>query len=103
MPAYLIVRAEVAEADRDGFDQWYQDEHLPDAYKAFGVTSAWRGWSDVEPGVHLAFYEFEDLAAANALMSSDTIKEFVGEFDRVWEGRVVRSREVVEIKQFINS
>ena len=43
MAAYLIVRAVVPEADREKFDQWYQDVHLPEALSAFDATSAWRG------------------------------------------------------------
>lgn len=101
MPAYLIVRAEVEEASREGFDRWYETEHLPDALRDFKAVSAMRGWSDVEPGVHLAFYEFPDLAAANAILNSDLIKEFIKEFDRHWEGKVVRTREVFEVKQSI--
>ena len=40
MPAYLVVRAVVAEADRRDFDAWYRDEHLPDALKAFNAQDA---------------------------------------------------------------
>ena len=82
MSAYLIVRAEVEEASRESFDHWYETEHLPDALRDFNAVSAMRGWSDVDPGVHLAFYEFPDLAAANGILNSDLIKEFVKEFDR---------------------
>ena len=46
MAAYLIVRAVVPEAEREKFDQWYQDVHLPEALSAFDSESAWRGWSD---------------------------------------------------------
>ena len=43
MTAYLIVRAEVADpAHRDGFDNWYEAEHMPDAVKAFGASGARR-------------------------------------------------------------
>ena len=35
MPAYFVVRAVVAETDRRDFDNWYREEHLPDAAKAF--------------------------------------------------------------------
>jgi len=101
MPAYLIVRAEVEEASREGFDHWYETEHLPDALRDFKAVSAMRGWSDVDPGVHLAFYEFPDLAAANAILNSDIIKKFVKEFDRHWEGKVVRTRETFKVKQSI--
>jgi hypothetical protein len=99
MTAYLIVRAEVSTADRDAFDRWYETEHLPDARAAFKARAAWRGWSDVTPGVHIAFYEFPDLAAARAVTASDAIKALIAEFDRVWQGRVQRSREVIEVCQ----
>jgi len=99
MTAFLIVRAEVPEADREAFDRWYQNEHLPDAVKAFKSISAERGWSDVDPGVHMAFYEFEDLARVRAVASSDAIKDMIKEFDRNWQDRVQRSREILEIKQ----
>tara|TARA_B100000674_G_scaffold234515_1_gene192759 strand:+ start:247 stop:555 length:309 start_codon:yes stop_codon:yes gene_type:complete len=101
MSAYLIVRAEVEEASREAFDRWYENEHLPEAHRDFKAVSAFRGWSDVDPGVHLAYYEFSDLAAANAILNSDLIKEFIKEFDRHWEGKVVRSRETFEVKQII--
>ena len=101
MTAYLIVRAEVEESSREAFDNWYDNEHLPDAHREFRAVSAFRGWSDVDPNVHLAFYEFPDLAAANAILASDTIKEFIKEFDRHWEGKVIRSRETFEVKQSI--
>ena len=101
MSAYLIVRAEVDPSVRVGFDTWYQNEHLPDAVKAFKALSAKRGWSEVEDNVHIAFYEFPDANTANNIASSDTIKEFIKEFDRHWEGKVTRSRDVVEFSQKI--
>ena len=101
MPAYLIVRAEVPEADRDAFDTWYETEHLPDAVKAFDATTAYRGWSDVDPGVHMAFYQFPDLERVRAVANSEEIKEMIKEFDRCWQDRVKRTREIVEIKQKI--
>ena len=39
MPAYLVVRAVVAEADRRDFDGWYRNEHLPDALRAFNARA----------------------------------------------------------------
>lgn len=101
MTAYFIVRAEVPEAERAAFDRWYEVEHLPDAKVAFGVTAAWRGWSEVTPGIHLAFYEFPDLAAAQAITTSDALKRMVAEFDRNWGDRVPRSREILEVCQAI--
>ncbi|MFL5288895.1 MAG: hypothetical protein ACJ8AW_50055 [Rhodopila sp.] len=98
MSAYFIVRAVVANpADRDAFDTWYRTEHLPDALKAFKATSAMRGWSAVDPSVHVAFYRFETLDAAQAIGGSDVIKSLIAEFDRCWGDRVTRTRDVVSI------
>lgn len=99
MTAYLIVRAEVPEADREAFDHWYETEHLPDALRDFKALSAKRGWSVQDVNCHLAFYEFPNLAVANAIQDSEAIKGLVAEFDRCWQDRVKRSREVVEIVQ----
>ncbi len=101
MTAYLIVRAEVDPSVREGFDTWYQNEHLPDALKAFDAVSAKRGWSSVEADVHIAFYEFRDLDAAEALIGSDIMTGFIAEFDRHWSGKVTRTRELVEFSQQI--
>ena len=101
MTACLMVRAEVAEAARAGFDRWYEAEHLPQAKAAFGATAAWRGWSAVSPGIHIAFYEFPDLAGARAILGSDAMKAMIAEFDRTWPGVPGRSREIVETVQKI--
>ena len=101
MTAYLTVRAEVPEADRDAFDEWYETEHLSDAKAKFKARSAYRGWSDVTPGVHIAIYEFSDLETARAIAASDEIKALIQEFDRIWQGRVQRTREVMAVKQMI--
>ena len=104
MTAYIIVRADVEEeASREKFDHWYETVHLPEALRNFKAASAMRGWSDVESGVHLAFYEFPDLITANNLLSSDLMKKFIKEFDRHWAGKVTRTREVFEVKQSLNA
>ena len=97
MTAYLIVRAEVDPSVKDAFDSWYETEHLPDALRDFNGVSAMRGWSEVEPGIHLAFYEFPDLPAANKLLASDLMKDFIKDFERQWAGKVPRTREVIEL------
>lgn len=104
MTARFIVRAQVVDAaDRDAFDRWYRDEHLPDAVKAFKAKRAWRGWSDVDTLVHYAVYEFDDLAGARAIQGSDALKRLVAEFDRVWGDRVVRSRDIVDAIQAVGT
>ena len=97
MTTRFIVRAQVHDpADREAFDTWYRDEHLPDAHKAFGARRAWRGWSDVEENVHYAFYEFDDLAAVRALAGSPALTALIAEFDRLWDGKATRSRDIVQ-------
>lgn len=103
MSALFIVRAEVAEADRKAFDDWYETEHLPDAMTAFKTVSARRGWSEVDDGIHIAYYEFADMDALRAVTETDILKGFIAEFNRVWGDRVQRSRDIVEIKQVLST
>jgi hypothetical protein len=97
MPAYFVVRAVVAEADRRDFDAWYCIEHLPDAKRAFGALHAWRAWSRTDPSVHYAFYQFPTVDAAQAVNTSPAIHALVAEFDKRWGTRVTRAREIIEV------
>ncbi len=100
MTAYFVVCAQLTDQTlKQDFDRWYQDEHLADARTAFGAVRAFRGWSEIDPAVHYAYYEFNDVASANAIRNSDGLKQLVAEFDRVWGDKVTRSRDVVEIVQ----
>ena len=104
MTAYFMVRAQVVDAAvKEDFDRWYQNEHLPDALKGFNARRAWRGWSTVDPAVHHAVYEFDDLARAQAIQGSDALKRLVAEFDRAWGNKVTRSRDFVEVIQAVDT
>jgi hypothetical protein len=96
--AWLVVRAVVADAaNRAAFDRWYRDEHLPDAVRAFGARSAWRGWSRTDPSVHCAYYAFDSVADVEAIQGGPAIQALIAEFDRCWGGKVTRTREVIEV------
>jgi hypothetical protein len=99
--AYLAVRAEVPEADRARFDQWYATDHLPWALRVFEARRAWRCWGRSDPAVHVAFYEFDSVEAAEAIVASDKLKPLVADFDSVWGERVPRRRAVLEVVQEI--
>jgi hypothetical protein len=99
--AYVAVRAEVAEGDRERFDHWYETDHLPWALRAFAARRAWRCWSRTDPAVHVAFYEFDSVEAAEAATAPDTIAPLVADFDRVWGDRVTRRRAILDIVQTI--
>jgi hypothetical protein len=102
MPKCLfVVRATVADAaKRAAFDTWYKDEHLPDAAKSFRAEKAWRCWSDTDPAVHLAFYQFADRPALDRATAPDAIKRLVADFDKAWAG-IPRSREIMTIVEEI--
>ena len=97
--ALFAVRAEAPEADRARFGHWYETDHLPWALRVFKARRAWRCWSKSDPAVHVAFYEFDSVEAAEAVQHSDVIKPLVEDFDRVWQDRVKRRREVLEVVQ----
>lgn len=104
MTAFFTVRAQVAKTvSKDEFDRWYQNEHMPDALKAFNARRAWRGGSDVDSSVHYAFYEFDDVASVRAIQGSDALKHLVAEFDRAWGDKVTRSRDIVDVIQTIGT
>jgi hypothetical protein len=98
MPKCLfVVRATVADpAKRAAFDAWYKNEHLPDAAKSFGAQQAWRCWSETDPAVHVAYYQFADRAALDRGTAPEVMKRLTADFDKAWFG-VPRSREIMTI------
>lgn len=103
------MRAEVPAADRERFDHWYETDHLPWALRAFGAQRAWRCWSRGDPRgdsqdetcVHVAFYEFDSVAAAEAGTAPNRIAPLAADFDRVWGDRVTRRRAILDVVQEI--
>lgn len=96
---YFIVRATVTDpAKRAAFDRWYAQEHLPDAVKAFGAEKAWRFWSETDPAVHQATYQFADRAALDRGTAPGKMKRLVADFDRDWPG-ILRTREIMTLAQ----
>jgi len=102
MHGVFVVRARIEDPSlRDAFDRWYQDDHLPAAVKAFGARSAWRAWSEDDPAVHVAVYEFDDVAQARAIPGSAVLKALAADFDRAWGKKVVRERESLRVVQVV--
>jgi hypothetical protein len=98
MPKCLfVVRATVADpAKRTAFDAWYKNEHLPDAAKSFGAQKAWRCWSETDPAVHVAYYQFADRTALDRGAAPEVLRRLTADFDKAWPG-VPRSREIKTI------
>ena len=101
--ACFVVRAIVADpAKRKAFDEWYHQEHLPDATKAFGISKARRFWSASDPALHLAMYEFPDKAALERATGGEALKPLVAEFDHCWPD-VTRTREVLVLAEEVGA
>ena len=91
--SFLVVRAVISDqSQRAAFEDWYRNEHLADAIKAFGAEKGWRFWSDSDPSVHQAIYRFADRAGAERALGSVGIKALAADFDRTWPG-IPRTRE----------
>src|SRR5712691_9373000 len=94
---FLVVRATVSDpTQRAAFDRWYRDEHLPQAMAVFGAEKGFRFWSETDPAVHQATYQFADRAALDRAVNSAGMKTLVAEFDRGFPG-VSRSREIFRL------
>jgi hypothetical protein len=97
--SFFIVRATISDpAKRAAFDAWYHNEHLPDAAKSFGAEKAWRFWSDTDPAVHQATYQFADRAALDRGTAPEIMRRLVADFDRDWPG-VPRAREIMTLAE----
>jgi hypothetical protein len=96
---FLVVRATVADpAKRAAFDDWYRNEHLPQAMAAFRAEKGWRFWSESDPAVHQATYQFPDKAAVDRILGSAEMKALIAEFDRAWPG-IPRTREAFTLAE----
>jgi hypothetical protein len=92
----------VPEELKEQFEIWYQEEHLPEAHKAFGSYQAYRGWSSDNPEAHFAIYRFANVGAVNEIAEDGILGNLVAKFDERWQGEVTRTRELVKDKQSLN-
>ena len=97
--AFFVVRSTVKEAAlRKPFDHWYSTDHMPWALREFKCEKAWRFWSETEPSIHQATYQFADMAALEAARKSDGMKALVADFDKAFP-TVTRTREVLTLAE----
>lgn len=91
----LIVRSKVPVDLIAEFDRWYGSDHSPLATSVLGATGFWRYWSDTDPQIHFAFYEFANADAAIAAQKSPGNAGLIKEYDERWGGKIERTREIV--------
>ena len=72
-------------------------DHLPWAGRAFGAARAQRYWSRSDPAVHIALYEFTDLAAARHATRAEVMAPLIADFDKSWPTGTSRSRDYIEL------
>ncbi len=96
--AFFVVRATVADTSlRARLDRWYSTDHLPWAVRVFQAEKAWRLWSDRDPSVHVAVYQFADKGRLEAALQSEDFKALVADFDRSWPSGITRTRELLTL------
>jgi hypothetical protein len=100
MNCYLIVKSDTSLIDKKEFENWYANEHLSEAKKAFRAKSAKRGWIK-NTNLHVAIYEFENNKDAEKAINSKNLEILIKKFDKKWENKVQRTRELTELIQII--
>ena len=100
MNCYLIVKSDTSLIDKKEFENWYANEHLSEAKKAFRAKSAKRGWIK-DSNFHLAIYEFKNSRDAEKAINSKNLENLIKKFDQKWENKVHRTRELTEFIQII--
>ena len=100
MNCYLIVKSDTSLIDKKEFENWYANEHLSEAKKAFRAKSAKRGWIK-DSNFHLAIYEFKNSRDAEKAINSKNLENLIKKFDQKWENKVHRTRELTEFVQII--
>lgn len=61
-PAALISQMDPPPGERDAFDEWYAQEHVPARMRIQGFTGAVRAWAVQGEPSHLVVYELSSLA-----------------------------------------
>src|ERR1043165_1514349 len=69
-----------------------------DAGKSVGAQKAWRFWSESDPSVHQATYQFADRAALDRGTRPENMTRLVADFDKAWP-HIKRSREIMTLAQ----
>ena len=100
MTCYLIVKSDTKLVNKNQFDHWYEKEHLREAKEAFKAKGAKRGWIK-DSNFHLAIYEFKNSRDAEKAIKSKNLKNLIKKFDKKWENKVHRTRELTEFIQTI--
>lgn len=98
MSAYIVVRSDTSNVNKNEFNIWYEEEHLVEALNAFNAIGAKRGWVN-DSKIHLAIYKFKNIVLAKKVLKSKALDNLIKKFDNRWHNKVLRTRELFEIIQ----
>ena len=79
----FIVKATITKDKEEGFNRWYNEEHIPQFLQFKGAVSARRYKAIVgeDKYQYMAVYELKDEATFRRLMESDHMKTLKADYD----------------------
>lgn len=89
MTCILIEKSNTTLVDKKEFENWYANEHLSEAKRAFMAKNAKRGWIK-NTNFRLAIYEFENYEDAEKAINSKNLEIFIKKFD---SNRITKLKE----------
>lgn len=92
----VMVRASISPEKEEAFNRWYNEDHLQKAVRFPGCLGASRykiiktGGANLREKIdeerfrYMAIYEYESLAARDALLKTGSNLKLVEEFNKAW-------------------
>jgi antibiotic biosynthesis monooxygenase (ABM) superfamily enzyme len=90
----FVVRATITKEKEAAFNQWYNEEHVPQVLQYNGAVSA-RRYKKIlgdDKFQYMAIYEFASQAVFERFSKSDHLKTLVKEYDAHFSGASERER-----------
>jgi quinol monooxygenase YgiN len=80
----FVVRATITKDQEAAFNQWYDEEHVPQVLRYNGAVSArrYRKLASDEKYDYMAVYEFASEAVLKQFLQSDALKDLRAEYDK---------------------
>ena len=80
MTCILIVKSDTTLLDKKEFENWYANEHLSEAKRAFMAKNAKRGWIK-NTNFHVSIYEFKNYEDTEKEINSKNLEILIKKFN----------------------
>ena len=79
----FVVKATITKDQEEAFNQWYNEEHCPQALQYRGAVSArrYRAIMGEDRFQYMAVYEFQDEPTLQQFLDSDHLRQMRAEYD----------------------